>query len=825
MVWKRAMDTRSARAGGDVDAGPPEVVAHGAALRSLARALVGEQGADDAVQETWLRYLERRPATGTGLGGWLATVLRRLVSNERRADERRAQRERDGARAEVLDEPTLREREELLRSVVEAVLALEPAYREVVMLRWFEGLTPRDIARRLGLEPNVVHTRLSRAHAKLREKLDRELGTRKALSGLFALGGIKPSILTLGPLAGTGAVLVASKLALASGAAVVVLCGALWFAFSGSGDGEPAHAQARPELAAEPGSVEFANGPKPPGDAAQERSEAPSSATKLQPAAPAPWDPPAFEYELDVVIVDSLDLPRDSQNVFAAPAGHTLNEVGTTGADGHLLLRWRGFQPSMELDLTLDPSGSGNRVRVSAGFQRAALRTSSSRADAQRNTLAFGIALRGSRVQTLGDALTAVESYASAVCERDPDGRILWVEPALCDAPPPHYGPESIVELGLDSSAVFTVHGAMLNLVEGSASSVETGRFLGRVFDHEGKPVEGAAVVAWREGARGLPSTRTDAEGKFEIPDLSPADWTIAAGGGDFGRARTLATLSAGSTFRWEARLERGLELKGRLVGPTGAALGDWVIEVECDDRLEPLVDATKTDAEGRFALPNLPPRSLRVFARPAARSRGFACLVANGIFPSDDELELVAPSPDPDAAASIHASVSDLDGTDPKVVRAIAWRDDTLRGVPGESTAIASQVESSDGSRSAVLSEPTELALDGLGAGWHTLEISFRGRPSLVLPRLSCEPGQPLNLGALLAPVPALLELGGPQGSIANCSVIHRGATVELRCEFPTAANATLRLYDGEYLFTRKLDKDSVSRRLLLTSGTTTDF
>lgn len=651
-----------------------------------------------------------------------------------------------------------------------------------------------------------MHTRLSRAHAKLREKLDRELGTRKALSGLVALGGIKPSILTLGPLAGTGAVLVASKLAVASGVAVVVLCGALWFALSGSGDSEPAQAQARTELAAEPGNAVFANGPKPASEAAQERSEAPTSAAKVEQPVRTPWEAPTFEYELDVGIVDSLDLPRDRQNVFAAPAGHTLNEVGATGADGHLLLRWRGFQPSMELDLTLDPSGSCRRLRVSAGFQRAALRTNSSRADFQRNTLSFEVAVRGQNVLRIDHALAAVENFTSVVCERDAEGRILWVEPALCDAPPPQHDPESIVELEVDASNVFTVRGALLNLVEGSASSPETGRILGRVLDHEGDPVEGAAVVAWREGARGLPSARTDAEGKFEIPDLSPADWTIAAGGGDFGRARTLATLTAGSTLHWEARLERGLELKGRLVGPTGAALADWVLEVECDDPLEPLADATKTDAEGRFAIPNLPPRSLRVFARPAARSLGFACVVANGVFPSEDQLEFVAPLQEPEAAASIHASVSDLDGTDPKVVRVLAWRDGTRRGVPGESTAIASQVESSDGSRSTVQSEPTELALDGLGSGWHTLEIAFRGRAPLFVPRLLCEPGQPVELGALLAPVPAMLELGGPPGSAANCSVIHRGATVELRCEFPTAANATLRLREGDYVFTRRL-------------------
>jgi DNA-directed RNA polymerase specialized sigma24 family protein len=31
--------------------------------------------ADDAVQDTWVRYLERPPSAGAGLGGWLATVM------------------------------------------------------------------------------------------------------------------------------------------------------------------------------------------------------------------------------------------------------------------------------------------------------------------------------------------------------------------------------------------------------------------------------------------------------------------------------------------------------------------------------------------------------------------------------------------------------------------------------------------------------------------------------------------------------------------------------------------------------------------------------
>ena len=49
---------------------------------------------------------------------------------------------------------------------------LPPREREVVDLRWRQGLEPKDIAETLGIEPNAVHQALHRALEKLRSTQD-----------------------------------------------------------------------------------------------------------------------------------------------------------------------------------------------------------------------------------------------------------------------------------------------------------------------------------------------------------------------------------------------------------------------------------------------------------------------------------------------------------------------------------------------------------------------------------------------------------------------------------------------------------------------------
>lgn len=132
-------------------------------------------GAEDIAADVLLEALERPPRRGS-LRGWLATALRHRLLNDRRAADRRTRRERLAERARAVASPA----EELVRrerrdAVLAAVRALPPAYRDVVELRYLEGLAPMSIADRLGVSPSTVRTRLARA----RKRLAKELGGRR----------------------------------------------------------------------------------------------------------------------------------------------------------------------------------------------------------------------------------------------------------------------------------------------------------------------------------------------------------------------------------------------------------------------------------------------------------------------------------------------------------------------------------------------------------------------------------------------------------------------------------------------------------------------
>jgi hypothetical protein len=65
---------------------------------------------------------------------------------------------------------------ETLRRVFDAVLALEQPYQETVLLRYYQGLTPGEIAARTDVPIATVRGRLQRALEQLRERLDRASG-------------------------------------------------------------------------------------------------------------------------------------------------------------------------------------------------------------------------------------------------------------------------------------------------------------------------------------------------------------------------------------------------------------------------------------------------------------------------------------------------------------------------------------------------------------------------------------------------------------------------------------------------------------------------
>src|SRR5262249_42633827 len=100
----------------------------------------------------------------------------------------RAARERGAARAEALpssgDELV---RAELLREVVEAVLALDEPYRSTILARYFHDRDAARIARESGVPAATVRSREQRALEQLRARLDRTVaGGRGAWALAFA---------------------------------------------------------------------------------------------------------------------------------------------------------------------------------------------------------------------------------------------------------------------------------------------------------------------------------------------------------------------------------------------------------------------------------------------------------------------------------------------------------------------------------------------------------------------------------------------------------------------------------------------------------------
>lgn len=157
---------------------PELLLEHAGWIRSLALRLVRDAAtADDLVQETLLAALERKPDADRPVRPWLGRVLRNRAALRRRGERRRSEREERAARAETLpSSEELVERADQQRRVVEAVMGLGDPYRSILLLRYYEGLEPRDIARRQGRPAGTVRSQLQRGHELLRAALDRANG-------------------------------------------------------------------------------------------------------------------------------------------------------------------------------------------------------------------------------------------------------------------------------------------------------------------------------------------------------------------------------------------------------------------------------------------------------------------------------------------------------------------------------------------------------------------------------------------------------------------------------------------------------------------------
>ena len=249
----------------------PTILRQSAALRLMVRALVrNDAAADDVIQETWLMVLRRHPA-GFELGGWLRGIARNVARTVRRTDARRARREvgsaTRGTAPSAADDAA---KVETLRELLGLVSSLGDPARQAVILRYLDGLMPREIAERLGIPVATVKARIQTGLRALRDALDaKHGGDRSAWHTAFA--GLVPEMAAAGTVATTGAVLssiltgaIAMKTTLGVLGVIVIFAFVIWMA--------PTRTEERGQLAAPlraPADVEIAHEPAGGGDPAR----------------------------------------------------------------------------------------------------------------------------------------------------------------------------------------------------------------------------------------------------------------------------------------------------------------------------------------------------------------------------------------------------------------------------------------------------------------------------------------------------------------------------------------------------------------------------
>ncbi len=198
---------------------------HASGIRSLLRGLLADDARiDDVLQDTWVAALSKGPRPGVPLGPWLKRVARNFGLRLRRGEARRSVRERAVARPDATPEA----RFDLQREAVDELSKLDEPYRSTLILVFFEGLSPSEIAAKRGMPAATVRSHLKRGLDRIRERLDRSHGSRGAWGAV-----VLPWLATGEAAAATGVIVMGAKvkfvlaavlmLAIASGTAGVLV--------------------------------------------------------------------------------------------------------------------------------------------------------------------------------------------------------------------------------------------------------------------------------------------------------------------------------------------------------------------------------------------------------------------------------------------------------------------------------------------------------------------------------------------------------------------------------------------------------------------------
>ncbi|MDY5007378.1 RNA polymerase sigma factor [Candidatus Allofournierella merdipullorum] len=145
------------------------VEAHGDRLFRLCLVLLGSTAdAEDAVQETLLKYLQKAPAfeTPEHEKAWL---LRVAANHCRDVHRRRARQPQTPLEELDLSAPDAEGRE-----MLDALMALPEKFRAVLVLHYVEGYRVEEVAKIIGRTPSAVKMRLQKGRRLLAQQYGKE---------------------------------------------------------------------------------------------------------------------------------------------------------------------------------------------------------------------------------------------------------------------------------------------------------------------------------------------------------------------------------------------------------------------------------------------------------------------------------------------------------------------------------------------------------------------------------------------------------------------------------------------------------------------------
>ena len=157
------------------------VLRHTQDAHRLARWLIGDNDADDVVQEALLRAFRYFPTfSGTNGRGWLLTIVRNTArgwyARKRRSVADEFDEELHSTDQWAPDPETLLLRADAIMSIEHAINNLPERFRELLVMRELEELSYQQMADVLRVPIGTVMSGLSRARRTLRRALSLDPG-------------------------------------------------------------------------------------------------------------------------------------------------------------------------------------------------------------------------------------------------------------------------------------------------------------------------------------------------------------------------------------------------------------------------------------------------------------------------------------------------------------------------------------------------------------------------------------------------------------------------------------------------------------------------